>query len=334
VSDRSSNPSPWSAHSDRARPSAASPQQPPLEEDPTGVREILATLRDPGPMPPDLVQRITASLAAERALREQSLRDQARHDRAHQKSSGAAGAGDEPDDSGDGLPSRLAPAASVHSLAAAQERRRGPRQWPLLAAAASVVVLAGAVVMGILGVLNGGSFTTAAGDSSSLTSAQEAREADSAAGGAAEMATEAEEDSGEDASADDGAATMLSASVPVLSTGAVLTRDTLGEHAQTVADRAPWVPDTAVEQLAADSPINSSDGAADCLGVALDQPVAELAERIDAIDFVRYDGEPAGLILLRGGPRADAAPLTAYVVPADCGLSPPRLLDAPLPLAS
>lgn len=39
------------------------------DDDPTGVQQLLATLPDPGPMPPDLVDRITASLAAEQAAR-------------------------------------------------------------------------------------------------------------------------------------------------------------------------------------------------------------------------------------------------------------------------
>ena len=38
-----------------------------LEEDPTGMRALLSSLPDPGPMPDDLVDRITASLAAEQA---------------------------------------------------------------------------------------------------------------------------------------------------------------------------------------------------------------------------------------------------------------------------
>lgn len=40
-----------------------------LEPDPTGIRDLLASLPDPGPMPADLVGRITASLAAEQVAR-------------------------------------------------------------------------------------------------------------------------------------------------------------------------------------------------------------------------------------------------------------------------
>jgi negative regulator of sigma E activity len=39
-------------------------------DDPTGMRALLSSLPDPGPMPPDLVDRITAALAAERVALE------------------------------------------------------------------------------------------------------------------------------------------------------------------------------------------------------------------------------------------------------------------------
>ena len=39
----------------------------PVEDDPTGIHDLLASLPDPGPMPEHLVSRITASLAAERS---------------------------------------------------------------------------------------------------------------------------------------------------------------------------------------------------------------------------------------------------------------------------
>ena len=37
----------------------------PVEHDPTGMRALLASLPEPGPMPDDLVARISAALAAE-----------------------------------------------------------------------------------------------------------------------------------------------------------------------------------------------------------------------------------------------------------------------------
>ena len=42
------------------------------EHDPTGIRDLLSSLPDPGPMPADLVARINASIAAEQSAREDS----------------------------------------------------------------------------------------------------------------------------------------------------------------------------------------------------------------------------------------------------------------------
>ena len=321
MSSRPTDPSPWSPRDPAHR------QQPPLEPDPTGVREILASLRDPGPMPADLVQRITTSLAAEQARREQLVTE---------------GSGSLPKDpllegAGTGP-------ATVHSIGTAREQRASAWRWPLIAVAASVAVLAGAVVLGVLGVLNGGTITTASNDTASLAGA-EGGDSELSADASAEAGLSAAEDSGRDSAedAEDGAAgtgagpetaEALVAAVPVMSTGAVLTRADLTEHVRTLVDREDWVPDALSEQLAADSPIGSADGAADCLGNALTEPSGDLAERIDVIDFVQYDGEPAGLILVRDEPEVSSGPLTAYLVPADCGRSTPRLLDDPLPLAS
>ncbi len=47
--------------------SSQQPLDDPREDDPTGMRALLGSLGDPGPMPEDLVARITSSIAAERA---------------------------------------------------------------------------------------------------------------------------------------------------------------------------------------------------------------------------------------------------------------------------
>ncbi|WP_370891446.1 hypothetical protein [Janibacter sp. GXQ6167] len=86
---------------------------PPDEPDPTGVRHLLGSLGDPGPMPPDLVHRIQGSL------------DAAAKERA------SAGA----------TPTSAA-AAGPSEFEAARARRRGTR-WVMPAAAAAAVLIVG-----------------------------------------------------------------------------------------------------------------------------------------------------------------------------------------------
>lgn len=99
------------------------------EPDPTGMRELLAALPDPGPMPPEVAQRITAALQHEQ-----------RHRMGHPTPEDRPSP--EPDHTRRG---RLTPAATVGSL----DSRRHSRVPHVLAAAASVaaVALAGVVVL-------------------------------------------------------------------------------------------------------------------------------------------------------------------------------------------
>jgi hypothetical protein len=46
------------------------PRRGDVEHDPTGIRALLSALPDPGPMPADLVSRISASIAAEQSARD------------------------------------------------------------------------------------------------------------------------------------------------------------------------------------------------------------------------------------------------------------------------
>lgn len=88
----------------------------PIEDDPTGMRALLSALPDPGPMPEDLVARITAALRQEQATRSA--------DDVHVPLAGpdAAGAG-------------IVPTLAGH------RRRHGRLQW--LGAAAAVIAVGG-----------------------------------------------------------------------------------------------------------------------------------------------------------------------------------------------
>ena len=83
------------------------------EDDPTGIRALLASLPDPGPMPDDLVERIGARLAVEQAHREQG-----------------------------GATSFAARSDSVIDLAAERSHRRPGRTVALMGAAAAGLLVA------------------------------------------------------------------------------------------------------------------------------------------------------------------------------------------------
>ena len=69
------------------------PGPPDPDDDPTGMRALLSSLPDPGPMPDDLVARITASLAAEQGGRHVvPLHDAPRRKRALWRTAGLAAA--------------------------------------------------------------------------------------------------------------------------------------------------------------------------------------------------------------------------------------------------
>lgn len=93
----------------------------PEELDPTGIRDLLAALPDPGPMPDDLVARIEARLEEEQAARVQAP-----------------------------PPAPDRPAASVVPLSAGRDRRRPGRTLLWLGAAAAGVVVTAAVVPQLL----------------------------------------------------------------------------------------------------------------------------------------------------------------------------------------
>lgn len=126
------------------------------EDDPTGIRDLLAALPDPGPMPEDLVQRIGARLAVEQAHREQ-------------------GASRAP-----GLASR---SDSVIDLAAERTHRRPGRTVALLGVAAAGLLVATVAIGELAGV---GPAAGPAFDSAARVPARSAAGSDS--GGAADEA--------------------------------------------------------------------------------------------------------------------------------------------------
>ncbi len=119
----------------------------PVEHDPTGMRALLANLPEPGPMPDDLVARISAALTAE-AERGDGI-DQLWH--LHDDAATASGRGVEPDAGAQVVPLR---------------RRLGLRHLGVAAAVVGVLGLGGFLVKSVPGDVVA-SFGTVGGSSDS-----------------------------------------------------------------------------------------------------------------------------------------------------------------------
>ena len=132
------------------------------EVDPTGIRDLLAGLPDPGPMPDDLVRRIEARLEVEQTAREQeSSRSLGRH------------------------------ADRVVDLAAQRSTRRPGRTLAWLGAAAVGLVATAAVVPQLVDGLGGtGSADTAAYYPSGRDDAEDGAAADSDSAGGVDGAVD------------------------------------------------------------------------------------------------------------------------------------------------
>lgn len=144
---------------------STSPVPDPDEVDPTGVRELLAALPDPGPMPEDLIRRIEARLEVERA---------------HLGTAGAGGA------------ALSEHADRVVDLATERGRRRPARTMALVGAAAAGLVVTTATLGQWLGATGTSDSGTAAQyparDSSGAASSDDPAEPESAGDDAADMA--------------------------------------------------------------------------------------------------------------------------------------------------
>ncbi|WP_131106319.1 hypothetical protein [Ornithinimicrobium sufpigmenti] len=147
----------------------------PDEADPTGIRELLAGLPDPGPMPEDLVRRIEARLEVEQAAREQgATHPLGRH------------------------------ADRVVDLASERGRRRPGRTLAWLGAAAAGLVVTAAVVPQLVDGTGGGDSGTAAYyPTRGQTDSGEMHE-DAAADGADDALADGDADGDADEGADDG----------------------------------------------------------------------------------------------------------------------------------
>ena len=269
-----------------------------LEADPTGMRALLRALPDPGPMPPELVARISAALAAE--AREATLSG----DRT-----------DGPEDSATPPPGPGVARFVDGGSGALRPRMRMPR----LAAAAVIVALVG---IGGAGLLKKSLTINDVGTAMGAAASSMESLADTSGGS---PAREDAEGMGQDllgAQVPDGGTVVLASSRPY--TIAALVPMILGVGAGSGDAAAPEAASSADVRVALPEGVGAlatPEGARAC-AEALDIP----AEAAVAVDLGRVDAEPAAVVLA----RSPAGVLTAYVVRWSCSAADPALVAGPV----
>ena len=267
------------------------------------MQQLLATLPDPGPMPPDLVERITASLAAEQAHRSPLLGSDL----------GTAGFGS----AGFGAATALGSGGSAGSRApgtSESHRRGGPtpmsgrssarrgtpasRGWLLgLSGAAAAAAIGGVAALNMLGPAGGHAGGSLAfghfpvGSASSAPSGQADAEVSRALVPPHAVAAH-EGPEGTAGSTPTGSPVAPSTHIQMSATA--YTGDTLVAQAGRLWNK----PQAALPPLSAESPaigpIGTTLGVTHCLAA-----LGVTAQRT-VVDVARYDGAPAALVVTDG----------------------------------
>ncbi len=293
---------------DPGRPSIGAGADPESEDDPTGIRALLAALPDPGPMPASLVDRISASLAAEQRTRSSAdpTRPAARQSLLDDRFPHASRTGSRFSSRRHGARLRPARFGQVTRRPARDPRPPGrPPTWhrALLAAAGTAAALA---VVGALGsnLLHGAQAGSASAGGAAQLSSESSPAA--AAGGAATPATRGQAASKARppvvalrlSNTDYSAADLALGARRLLTSG--------GPTMTPMASEAPAI-----------GPIGTAAGVAACLA-ALGVPTADSA----VVDIARYDGQPAAVVVT----STPDGMHTAYVVRRSCTTGRPSLL--------
>ena len=287
-----------------------------LDPDPTGMRALLRSLPDPGPMPEGLVERITTSLAAEQVLRDASP---------------PVAATRVPHPGGD---------MWRHTGHAAGDLTRNRRIAILVAAA----VVAGVAGIGAV-IASGVPGTVVAAVSGSRSGAAGSASRDAAATGGQDRAAApapAESAAAESAPAGSG----LADSAPVGGTG--LPESSTAGAAATAGSVAPVISAsgtdwTAAKLAAAALPLLGADPHASRMSLPQNvQPIATDAgaracagalgldaSRGLAVDLGTHAGLPVAAVVARAGDGA----VTVVVVDRTCTTGSTRIIDGPMPAA-
>ncbi len=274
------------------------------EFDPTGIRALLAALPDPGPMPPTLVDRIAASLAAEQQGRARSAVGQPLGSRVV---------------SAPGAPSPLTRLQRPERHVRTRNVRRRAWQRPVLsiAGAAAAVVVVGALGTSLFhSTQNGsGASASAAGGAQLYSASQSASSSASSSQQAAAGSNGAEGSNGAAASTPPDLVVGLSSTAYSASNVALAARrllPTRGPALRPLASEAPAI-----------GPIGTPIGARACLA-ALRVPASDSA----VVDIATYEGQPAAVIVT--STRTGVS--TVYVVKRSCRPGHPSVLRPALGL--
>lgn len=286
------------------------------EDDPTGVRALLSSLPDPGPMPTDLVERIQASLEQERVRRLASVDAAAAYD-------GADGAVADGTATGRLVARVGAEVASLVPGPHASRDRRGLRVLATVMGAAAAVVLVGVLGTRLIGL--------GSGSSSSATSG--------AAGSAAQMETNGSGAVRSPAAPSSGAVTRGTPSPdsgplhkqPLSAQLMRLRVSTTRYTGAGLAAQAATLVDSAVAGL---RPVALTAGTGSGLPLATAAGLRSCMDGLHAeasggatVDIAYYDGAPAAVLVVAAGGRH-----TAYAVGRECSRSDPHLLHGATPL--
>lgn len=274
------------------------PGGPAEDDDPTGVRALLAALPDPGPMPDDVAARVLARLADAR-------------DDAVSRGGTAAGATGERADASEATDGHemsgieeeveLAAVLPFATLEVAEPRSpRGsrPPRWLIVAGAAAAV---GVVLVGATAVYRG------LATSSSLSASVQQR--DSASGAAAPMLGGPGQ-------------TVNGHVVHVQMSGRAYTEAALTRQAQEILESPTAEVVLPVADAAKIGPIATPDGLTSCITTLGEGDADEVA-----VDMATYAGQSAAVIVV-----VTAAAKQVFAVLPTCSQGDPQILVGPLPM--
>lgn len=276
------------------------PGQPTEDDDPTGVRALLAALPDPGPMPDDVAERVLARLAQAEGEAQGELTSGGEHSGQAGRWAGPHGAALDSATADGAFDADDSQGLSVLPFETVVESRRPVRgrrpSWPIL----------GGVAAGLLAIAIGGGAVLSALNRESPAASAERNASGSAA---APLAA----DSGQQ---------VGGRPVHVQMSGHAYTEAGLTREAQDIIE----APAAAVSLPVADAtrigPVSTPEGLASCLTTLGEDDADQLA-----VDLATYAGQSALVVVV-----VKAGTKHVFAVAPGCSQGDPMILVGPLPM--